>query len=150
MLTGRLPFESSNPMELVMLHRDAPPPPISQFRDDAPATLESTAMAVLAKNPADRPPDGAALLAELGVPAGASLTTATTVLAGDATQVLPVVGAAAASEAYPAPPPDRRRAPIVVAVLIVLALAGGALAYAVTRSSPPSTHAAPASGFVSP
>ena len=96
MLTGRLPFESSNPMELVMLHRDAPPPPISEFRDDAPARLESTAMAALAKNPADRPQDGAALLAELGVPAGAGLTTATTVLAGDATQVLPVVGAAAA------------------------------------------------------
>src|SRR6478672_6548288 len=38
MLTGRLPFESSNPMELVMLHRDAPPPPISELRDDAPAT----------------------------------------------------------------------------------------------------------------
>ncbi|MDX6442536.1 MAG: eukaryotic-like serine/threonine-protein kinase, partial [Gaiellaceae bacterium] len=67
MLTGRLPFESSNPMELVMLHRDATPPPISELRDDAPATLESTAMAALAKNPADRPPDGAALLAELGV-----------------------------------------------------------------------------------
>ena len=143
MLAGRLPFESSNPMELVMLHRDAPPPPLSQFREDAPATLESTAMAALAKNPAGRPADGAALLAELGVPAGASLTTATTVLSGDATQVLPVVGAApgaaVASEAYPAPPPDRRRTPIVIAVLLVLALAGGALAYAVTRSSPPSS-----------
>jgi serine/threonine-protein kinase len=140
MLTGRLPFESSNPMELVMLHRDAPPPPISELRDDAPVRLESTAMAALAKRPADRPPDGAALLAELGVPAGASLTTATTALAGDATQVLPVVGAAAAaSEAYPAPPPDRRRAPIIAAVLLVLALAGGALAYAMTRSSSPTT-----------
>jgi len=139
MLTGRLPFESSNPMELVTLHRDAPPPPISQFRDDAPATLESTAMAALAKDPAARPPDGAALLAELGVSAGAERTTATTVLAGDATQLLPVVGAAAAQDAYPAPPPDRRRAPIVIAVLLVLALAGGALAYAVTRSSPPSS-----------
>src|ERR1700710_1246479 len=52
MLTGRLPFESSNPMELVMLHRDAPPPPVSELRGDAPATLESTAMAALAKNPA--------------------------------------------------------------------------------------------------
>ena len=53
-----------------MLHRDEPPPPISQFRADAPARLESTAIAALAKDPADRPPDGAALLAELGVPAG--------------------------------------------------------------------------------
>src|SRR5882757_6940203 len=36
MLTGRLPFESNNPMELVALHRDAEPPPVTQFRDDAP------------------------------------------------------------------------------------------------------------------
>src|SRR2546423_1082290 len=111
MLTGRLPSESSTPMELVMLPRDAPPPPISTFRGDAPARLESTAMAALAKDPADRPRDGAALLAELGVPAGTALTTATTALAGDATQVLPVVDAAAASEAYPAPPAERNRLP---------------------------------------
>src|SRR2546423_4486142 len=43
MLTGRLPFESSNPMELVLLHRDAPPPPISELRGDAPLQLESSA-----------------------------------------------------------------------------------------------------------
>src|SRR6059058_2545169 len=79
MLTGRLPFEADDPMELVMQHRDAPPPPLRQFRDDAPARLESTAMASLAKDPADRPADGTALLAELGV-AAAGLTTATTVL----------------------------------------------------------------------
>src|SRR3984893_12585546 len=71
MLTGRLPFESRNPMALVLLHLDSPPPAISRFRDDAPPGLESTAMAALAKDPAARPPDGAALLAELGVPAGA-------------------------------------------------------------------------------
>ncbi len=126
LLTGRLPFESNDPMELVMLHRDAPPPPIAQFRDTAPAQLESTAMAALAKDPADRPQDGAALLAELGVPAGTGLTTATAVLSGDVTQVLPL------------PPPKRRRAPLVAVALLVLALAGGALAYAMTRSSAPS------------
>ncbi len=89
MLTGRLPFESNDPMKLVMLHRDAPPPSIHEFRDDAPAALESTAMAALAKDPADRPHDGTALLAELGIPAGASLATAATMLSGPATQVLP-------------------------------------------------------------
>ncbi len=141
MLTGRLPFEAANPMELVMLHRDAPPPPISGLRDDAPPLLESTAMASLAKNPAERPPDGAALLAALGVPAGTSLTTATRVLPGDATQVLPAAAAPVASEAYPAPPPERRRAPLVAAVLLVLALGGGALAYALTRPSSPSAPA---------
>ncbi|MEA2471822.1 MAG: eukaryotic-like serine/threonine-protein kinase, partial [Thermoleophilaceae bacterium] len=50
MLTGRLPFESNNPMDLVALHRDAEPPPVTQFRDDAPALLESAATAALAKD----------------------------------------------------------------------------------------------------
>ena len=102
MLTGRLPFESSDPMQLVMQHRDDTPPPIASLRADAPAALESTANAALAKDPRDRPPNGGALLAELGVPAGASLTTApTAVVAEDATQVLRAAPAAAAVEAYP-------------------------------------------------
>src|SRR4051794_13692744 len=141
MLTGRLPFEADDPMELVMQHRDALPPPVTQSRADAPARLEATTMAALEKRPADRPADGSALLVELGAPA-AGLTSATTVLAAaDATQVLPraaatpPAAAAAPAEAYAAPPPPRNRTPLIVAALIVLALAGAALAYAVTRSS---------------
>ena len=138
MLTGRLPFESSDPMQLVLQHRDDTPPPIASLRPDAPPVLESTANAALAKNPRDRPRDSAALLAELGVPAGASLTTApTAVVAEDATQVLRATPApaAAAVEAYPTPPPERNRLPIIAAALLVLAVAGGALAYEVTRPS---------------
>src|SRR4051812_23283278 len=148
MLTGRLPFESADPMELVMMNRDVPPPPISEVRPDAPGLLEATATAALEKDPADRPHDGAALLAALGV-SGAALTTATSVLAtGDATQVLPVSGTAAATQAYteamppPPPPPGRSRVPLLVAGLVVLLLAGGALAYEMTKpasSTPPPT-----------
>src|SRR5437868_3225595 len=54
MLTGRLPFESSNPIELVTLHRDAEPQPVTAFRADAPGLLESTTAAALAKYPAER------------------------------------------------------------------------------------------------
>src|SRR3954470_5917294 len=140
MLTGRLPFEADDPMELVMQHRDALPPPVTQFRGDAPARLEATTMAALEKSPANRPADGRALLVELGAPT-AGLTTATTVLAADdATQVLPRAAAppptaAAPEPGYATPPPSRSRTPIIVAALILLALAGAALAYAVTRSS---------------
>jgi serine/threonine-protein kinase len=132
MLTGRLPFESSDPMELVALHRDAPVPPIAGLRDDAPAVLESAATAALAKDPADRPQDGRELLAALGVPAGAGLTTTSAGFADpDVTRVLP--GAAAPP---PGPPPPRRsRMPLAVAALLVLGLAGGALAYELTRPS---------------
>jgi serine/threonine-protein kinase len=145
MLTGRLPFESSDPMELVRMNRDDPPPPIASVRTDVPGRLESTATAALEKDPRDRPHDGAALLAALGIAAGTVMTTATTALAADATQVLPTAaaGAAAPTTAMPVaaggppepPPAPRSRVPLVVAILIVLLLAGGALAYAVTRSS---------------
>jgi len=136
MLTGRLPFESSDPLELVMMNRDLPPPPIADLRRDPPALLESTAMAALEKDPADRPRDGAALLAALGV-AG---TVATSALADDATRVLPAAGpvttattVSPAAAAPPAEPPPRSRAPLLVAVLLVLLLAGGALGYELTR-----------------
>jgi serine/threonine protein kinase len=140
MLTGRLPFESADPMELVLLNRDALPPPIASLRSDPPALLESTAMAALEKRPADRPRDGAALLAMLGVGATA-LTTATTALAADdATRVLPVAPVDAEHTAPPPPPPPlpptgRSKLPLAIAALLVALLAGGALAYALTKPS---------------
>ena len=136
MLTGRLPFEATDPMQLVIQHRDELPPPVGELRSDAPPVLEATAAAALAKDPRARPPDGAALLAELGVPSGPGVTTATAVLADDATRVLPRAGVPAAPE--PAPPPPSRgrsRLPLVVAAVAVLAVAGAALAYAVTQPS---------------
>src|SRR5438067_10287682 len=129
MLTGRLPFESNDPLELVTLHRGAEPPPVTAFRPDAPGLLESTTTAALAKDPAERPRDGAALLAALGIPAAATLPTAGALLADpDATSVMPVVSAPA-----PLGRPPRSRVPLAVGALLVLALAGGALAYELTR-----------------
>jgi serine/threonine-protein kinase len=91
MLTGRLPFVSTNAMELVRMHRDDPPPPVADFRNDAPARLESLAAAALAKEPADRPADGSALLRELrgaGGDATMMLAPGTFPATSDATQVL--------------------------------------------------------------
>src|SRR5438067_3793732 len=62
MLTGRLPFVSTNAMELVRMHRDDAPPTVSDFRRDAPAALATLAEAGLAKDPANRPADRGALL----------------------------------------------------------------------------------------
>jgi eukaryotic-like serine/threonine-protein kinase len=131
MLTGRLPFESNEPMALVLQHRDTPPPPLTDFRRDAPSVLAATAMAALAKDPADRPRDGAALLGALGVSSGtaAALATAPTLLASD-------LGATAVMERPPTPPRrQRRNAPLLLAALAVLLVAGLAVAYAATRSS---------------
>lgn len=89
MLTARLPFESQDALALAAMHRDLPPPLVSDFRADAPPLLESVASASLAKSPADRPQDGSALVAELGgavsgTSSGGS-TVATVVLAPAAT-----------------------------------------------------------------
>jgi serine/threonine-protein kinase len=141
MLTGRLPFTAGDPLDLVLMHRDDPPPPVTVFRPDAPGLLEATAMAALEKDPHERPADGAALLAALG---GTAATAP--LLEGAATQVLPTGRATAATSVLPtspaapppgAPPPSggRSRLPLLIGGLLVLLLAGGALAYELTRPS---------------
>jgi eukaryotic-like serine/threonine-protein kinase len=142
MLAGRLPFESKDPMELVLMHRDALPPPLAEQRDDLPERLESTVAAALAKAPSERPHDGAALLTALGAPAGGGFTSSTAPLDGEPTRVLPAVPPPSFGP-EPEPPSTRRRVPLALGALLVLALAGGALAYEVTR--PASSPAAPPS-----
>jgi len=111
MLTGRLPFVSSNAMELVRMNRDEQPPAVADLRTGAPPVLAFTADASLAKDPLARPADGAVLLATLHDDTAQ-------------TQVL-------------APPPQKRRSRYLVplVVLAVLLLGGAALALALTSST---------------
>jgi len=135
MLTGTLPFVSEDPLALVVAHRDEPPPLVTELRPDAPPALAATADAALAKDPSARPADGATLLDGL---AGSGLALAADT---EVTRVMPGVR------------PSRRRSPfgraLLVALLALLALAGGVLAYEVTRdpngpalpaATLPSTH----------
>jgi serine/threonine-protein kinase len=84
LLSGRFPFESENAMELARMHRDLEPPPLHTFRPDAPADLSALAATALAKDPAARPADGAALLSAIEGAGG-------TLVADAATVRLPVV-----------------------------------------------------------
>ena len=111
LLTGRLPFEAKNAMDLVRMHRDDPAPPVGDVRSSAPPDLAALADAALAKDPSARPPDGAALSAALR---GDGLDQATQII----------------------PPPPRRRLPVLAAsAAALLLLAGAALALALTRHS---------------
>ena len=113
MLTGRPLFESPDALALATMHRDRPPPPVSGLRRDAPPRLESLATAALAKSPADRPPDGRALLDELrGTGSAPALT--------DTAAVKQVLA--------PAAPRGRRRIAFALVALAALAAAGVALA----------------------
>jgi serine/threonine protein kinase len=123
MLTGRLPFAAEVPLELVAMHRNAPPPPVASVRPDAPPPLARLADASLAKDPAARPRDGSALVAALGgVPATAEA--ATEILA-------PPAEPTAVIRPRPSPPPPRppaRRRRGVLAALLLLGLLAAAAA----------------------
>ena len=142
MLTGRLPFESEVPLELVAQHRDKPPPPVASIRPDAPSDLARLADASLAKDPAARPRDGRALTAALaGIPKTA---------AEAATVVLPPTAPPTTRTRIAAPPPRPpgrrariRRDRLALLLLGLLAAAGAGLAAALIgsgSSSPPVTH----------
>ena len=139
MLTGRLPFVSTNAMELVRMHRDDPPPSVADFRGDAPARLESIAAAALAKDPADRPADGGALLRELRG-AGGDATMLLAPVASDATQVL-----------RPVRPPRRQKREYWLVPLVLLLLAGGiALALLTTNGGGSTETTSPLTGLSLP
>ena len=114
MLTGRVPFEGETALDVVRKHINEPPPPALEVRPDAPPHLARMAMTALAKDPAERPSDGAALAS---------------VLAGDEATVLLARPAAAAASA---PEPGRRRRGLLVPVLAFAVLGGAGVAAALT------------------
>lgn len=129
MLTGRPPFEATDPLELIALHRDIEAPAVTSVRPDAPPELAALTGAALGKDPRERPQDGAAVVAALDAGVVPAFETA------DATRVM-----------APPPPLRRRRGrrPLMFGLLLLLALGGAALAYAITRpsgagSTPPTT-----------
>ncbi|HZT91900.1 MAG TPA: serine/threonine-protein kinase [Gaiellaceae bacterium] len=119
MLTGRLPFISSNAMELVRMHRDEQPPTVGAVRPDAPPRLAAIAESALAKDPALRPGDGAALLGALRADETRAVVPAAT--GAEATQVL-------------RPARRRSRTPATLAALAALLLVAGGVAAALVAS----------------
>ena len=127
MLTGALPFTADNAVALVNMHRHEPAPAVEALQPDAPPELAALTAAALRKDPAERPADGAALLAALGAGPTAVAVPADT----EATRVLP-----APAPAEDSPSSDgRRRAALIAAAIVLLAAAGGVLAWAVARPS---------------
>ncbi|MDH4348142.1 MAG: serine/threonine protein kinase [Gemmatimonadota bacterium] len=64
-LTGRTPFEGDHGSALLVQHLTAMPPPVASLRPGTPASLARAIDRCLAKNPADRYPDGESLAAAL-------------------------------------------------------------------------------------
>jgi serine/threonine protein kinase len=54
MLAGTPPFSGGSASAVIMQHLETPPPPLSKFRDDIPADVNSVVMRMLAKDPGQR------------------------------------------------------------------------------------------------
>lgn len=76
MLTGRLPFESADPVESVMMQLQSPPPLLRSLRADAPPELESLLLRMLAREPDERPTMREVVQALGGDPVPARMTVA--------------------------------------------------------------------------
>ena len=61
MLTARLPFDAENPVAVAMQHVQSAPPLPRQFNRSVPPALEAIVLRLLAKHPAERFPDAAAV-----------------------------------------------------------------------------------------
>jgi serine/threonine-protein kinase len=55
MLTGRRPWDSDDPAELVTLHRESKPADLRKLRPEAPQRVAEVVHAMLAKDPLRRP-----------------------------------------------------------------------------------------------
>jgi eukaryotic-like serine/threonine-protein kinase len=124
MLTGVLPFAADDALALIERHRHEPPPAVAEVNPQAPPSLAALAAASLQKDPAGRPPDGAALLAALD----AGPIPLEPAPEFEQTQILPQPRRAAGRTA---------RLTTAAGLALVLLAAGGVLAWAIAR--PPST-----------
>ncbi|HYF63861.1 MAG TPA: protein kinase [Herpetosiphonaceae bacterium] len=72
MWTGRVPFDDADPLAIAMLHMTETPRPPSEHRATITPQLEAVILKTLAKDPAERYPNGAALADALDAALGIS------------------------------------------------------------------------------
>ncbi|MGY1736323.1 protein kinase domain-containing protein [Geodermatophilus sp. SYSU D00684] len=144
-LTGRVPFDAESPVQVLLMHVQQQPPPLPA---DVPPDVRALVARAMAKDPAARFPDGAALrdaadavLAGRPAPSASSATLVLPVAAAQQTTVLPADASAPVD--VPEEAPRRRRLLAGALALLVLALAGVAVVLG-TRGDP-SSSAAPSS-----
>jgi eukaryotic-like serine/threonine-protein kinase len=136
MLTARRPFDAETLVATALAHISQPPPPLP---DTVPPGIRDVIGAALAKDPADRPVDAAAMAHALGMPNAATGAPRT----GPAlTRVLQVNAIAASGFPNGSPPARDRRRRSGSAVLLgaVAAVAIGVLAAVALNDTTDSTQ----------
>ena len=76
MLAGKPPFSGPTLERMIYQHMVEPPPPVTRFRPDAPASISAAITRALAKSPADRFPTTAAFVQALRAPVAERATAA--------------------------------------------------------------------------
>lgn len=125
LLTGRLPFVAETPLEVAAMHRTEEPPAVGSLRPEAPPQLAALAAAALAKNPRQRPADGAALVAAL------DSTAETGVFAAPPEDPAPTM---VLPPSQPPPSRNRQRLWIALSAIAAVLLVGAGIAAAVLLS----------------
>jgi predicted Ser/Thr protein kinase len=143
LLTGKPPFDDDSPVNILGQHLNDPPPRVSERRPEVPADIDRLVDELLSKRPEDRPASAAeaARLLSGGAPARPPRGPVPMPVRGGGGGG----GAAGTTVNLPAAPPpgppshagengDARK--VLIAVLVVLALlAGGTVAWALTRDN---------------
>ena len=152
MLTGTYPFDADDPMSILMKHFNEDPPAPSIHLPDLPSTIDDVVLWLLAKDPADRPPDlrtAVHALAHAAQEAGFAVGPISgwdvqSNPSGTALQTqpprralqTPVPRPSNASPALPTlPPRARSRAPLVAMLLALVGVAGVGAALWFSRGS---------------
>ncbi|MDC0717605.1 serine/threonine-protein kinase [Nannocystis bainbridge] len=147
LLTGKLPFNETNPIRLVAQHLHATPLPLRQVAPDAdiPAAVEEVVLKALSKSPADRHPSMEAFAAALSaIPADEAGAPTT------ATGAFATVAPAEPLPSTPPPPPPPKPLASTLPVSSdnlsapVPSVSSAAAAAAVEEPSPSTSGAAPA------
>lgn len=127
LLVGAPPFPAAtNPAAIMYQHINATPAPLRQRRPDVPAHLERLTLDLLAKNPAERPPNASAVLAALRGSAPPGTTAGWARPAGVAATRQ---GEAPATVGHRRPGRGRRKGAVIgLIAAAVVVIAGGAVA----------------------
>ena len=91
LLAGRPPFVETSAQRLIVAHVMDQPAPLASLAPSAPASLVDLVMRCLAKDPADRPADAAALIAALDGAPSASRDAVATPARGARAEAIPAV-----------------------------------------------------------
>jgi len=141
MLTGHVPFNADNPLDVAMQHMTEPPRPPSQLNAQVTPQLDAVILKALAKESTERYQTGEELVKALDEALHAAPVVVPIVPLAPAAYALPPIPAAVAVPAVKSPEPvivkkRRSRKPLAILLLLLLAVLISGGVFALSRNNP--------------